>query len=59
MRVSRMGKHNFLGTDLDFSNEIEAKFSMMNHLDSLIYIFLEEIESTVGIRAATHLFNVR
>jgi hypothetical protein len=52
MRVSRGKKHDYLGMDLDYSNEGEVKITMINYLK-------EAIVKSAAMPAADHLFTIR
>jgi hypothetical protein len=59
MRVSRGKKHDYLGMDLDYSNDGEVKITMINYLKGVLDDFPEAIVSTAATPAADHLFTIR
>jgi hypothetical protein len=59
MRVSRGKKHDYLGMDLDYSNDGEVKITMINYLKGFLEDFPEAIVKTAATPAAGHLFTIR
>ena len=55
-----MGKVNdYLGIDLDYSDQVMVKFSTIRYLDSVLQEFPDNLGATEANPASYHLFNVR
>jgi hypothetical protein len=59
MQVSRGKKHDYLGMDLEYSNDGEVKITMINYLKGVLDDFPEAIVNTAATPAADHLFTIR
>jgi hypothetical protein len=59
MRVSRGKTRDYLGMDLDYSNDGEVKITMINYLKGVLEDFPEAIVKTAVTPAANHLFTIR
>jgi hypothetical protein len=59
MWVPRGKTQDYLGMDLDYSNEGEVKITMINYPKGVLDDFPEAIVSTAATPAADHLFTIR
>ena len=51
--------HNYLGMNLDFSEMVNIKVSMIKYVGKILIAFPEELKSTSATPAAYHMFKVR
>ena len=51
--------HDYLGMDLDYSEDGVLKVSMIKYLDKVLEEFTEDIQSTSATPATDHLFQIR
>jgi hypothetical protein len=51
--------HDYLGVDLDYSENGKVKLSMIKHLEKVFEDFPEEIGRAASTPASDHLFQVR
>ena len=58
MRIQRGKKLEYLGMDLDFSDEGKFKLSMVPYIEDGTKMFLDDLEGNIKTPAAEHLFEV-
>ena len=52
-------KHDYLGVDMEFTQEGTLEVSMFKYLQNVIKEFLEKITEQAATPAAAHLFEIR